>query len=728
MQKLTVSFKNCYGIREMDAEFDFNNKPAQLIYAPNGAMKSSFAKTFKDHSASQDSRDRIYTTRTTQRSIVDETGTTLSPARIFVIEPYDAGYQSGKVSTLLVNKALKEEYDSILSAIQSKQDALISRLQKTAGMRSGLEELLSLSFSRKSDNLLKSLERVKTEVLEDSIDASLSGINYSTIFNDKTEKFLEEDDIKEALSDYTRKYDDLLGKSRFFRKGIFNHYQASEIAKQLKNHGFFQADHKVYLYSGGGDTKVENEKQLESLISEELDTILSDADLKKQFDKIDKKMSNKELRDFREFLLGNQSIIPRLSDVGLLREELLKSYLMAHRDEFRELMVEYAKGKMRLDEIAKEATDQATKWQEVLNIFNRRFSVPFKVNIENKQDVILKRSTPNIGFMFEDNSAQSVPVGRDQLVDVLSNGERRALYILNIIFEVEARKADKVNTLFIVDDIADSFDYKNKYAIIEYLNDIQSDPNFRQIILTHNYDFYRTVWKRLDLNGAVFHVSKTSTKIELSSEKMYRDPFEKWKKFANTDDKTDALLALVPFVRNLAEYCGYDAESLKLTSLLHRKADSETITLEQLLAIYGKLLNGHSFLTNIDKASAVLPLLLQTATQIASGGDVSLDLEKKVVLSIAIRLRAEKKMIEVIDDNAFVEAITKNQTAKLLTRFKEKLAGDASKAQLVALMERVNLMTPENIHLNSFMYEPILDMSAEHLARLHGELVELENA
>ena len=37
-------------------------------------------------------------------------------------------------------------------------------------------------------------------------------------------------------------------------------------------------------------------------------------------------------------------------------------------------------------------------------------------------------------------------------------------------------------------------------------------------------------------------------------------------------------------------------------------------------------------------------------------------------------------------------------------------------------MDRVNLMTPENIHLNSFMYEPILDMSGEHLCRLYLEL------
>ena len=35
-------------------------------------------------------------------------------------------------------------------------------------------------------------------------------------------------------------------------------------------------------------------------------------------------------------------------------------------------------------------------------------------------------------------------------------------------------------------------------------------------------------------------------------------------------------------------------------------------------------------------------------------------------------------------------------------------------------------MTPENIHLNSFMYEPIVDMSDEHLRKLCREVVALK--
>ncbi|AZD60972.1 hypothetical protein C4K18_2999 [Pseudomonas chlororaphis subsp. aurantiaca] len=38
------------------------------------------------------------------------------------------------------------------------------------------------------------------------------------------------------------------------------------------------------------------------------------------------------------------------------------------------------------------------------------------------------------------------------------------------------------------------------------------------------------------------------------------------------------------------------------------------------------------------------------------------------------------------------------------------------------VLSQVNLMTPENIHLNSFMYEPILDMSALHLYDLYEKI------
>jgi hypothetical protein len=46
MNKLQIDFENCLGIWEIDYEFDFTKVNRFLIYAPNGTMKTSFAKTF----------------------------------------------------------------------------------------------------------------------------------------------------------------------------------------------------------------------------------------------------------------------------------------------------------------------------------------------------------------------------------------------------------------------------------------------------------------------------------------------------------------------------------------------------------------------------------------------------------------------------------------------------------------------------------------------------------
>jgi hypothetical protein len=101
-----------------------------------------------------------------------------------------------------------------------------------------------------------------------------------------------------------------------------------------------------------------------------------------------------------------------------------------------------------------------------------------------------------------------------------------------------------------------------------------------------------------------------------------------------------------------------------------------------------------------------------------------MDLENKIVLAIAIRLKAEEFMIKKISDDSYWKSITKNQTSTLIKRYKTDSPKEIAK---IELLEQVNLMTPENIHVNSFMYEPILDMSNEHLKKLYSDIGEIIN-
>ena len=122
--------------------------------------------------------------------------------------------------------------------------------------------------------------------------------------------------------------------------------------------------------------------------------------------------------------------------------------------------------------------------------------------------------------------------------------------------------------------------------------------------------------------------------------------------------------------------------------------------------------------TSLNGANAVINTVLAEADNclIAPEG---INFENKIVLSIAIRLTGEKFMVTKINNPIGVAAISSNQTHKLLSMYKLLFATDRVG---IETMERVALMTPENIHLNSFMYEPILDMSDDHLRKLYSDV------
>src|SRR5690554_6247806 len=132
MQKLKINLENCYGIKKLEKEFDFSDKRTFFIYAPNGAMKTSLAKTFKDLSLNQDSKDLVFPERKTIRSVKDENDNNLLPGEVFVIEPYNQEFNSDKLSTLVVKKELKDKYESIYKDLEIEKNEFIKKLKNTS--------------------------------------------------------------------------------------------------------------------------------------------------------------------------------------------------------------------------------------------------------------------------------------------------------------------------------------------------------------------------------------------------------------------------------------------------------------------------------------------------------------------------------------------------------------------------------------------------------------------
>lgn len=714
MEKLRIALENCYGIRSLNAEFDFTAGGAFAIYAPNGAMKTSFARTFQDVLEGVDSRDRIYPKRTTLRQIKDESGANLSSDNVVVLHPYSELFgDSEKTSTLLVDNTLRKEYEQLLKDIEVAKDLFLKAIREISGSRKITEEEISLTFTKSADEFYVALVRVKQEVT-DQEGAPYSSLKYDRIFDDKILAFLGTKDVKVALEEYIRKYDDLIGASTYFKKGTFNYYNAATIAKNLAANGFFEAKHTVTL-NGQEKVEITTEKELTDLIQKEKNAITKDKELRKKFTDIEKLLEkNSDLREFQAYLLENDILLPQLKNIDKFKEDLFKSYFKAKADLYFELVNQYLATEKRKREIEEEAGKQRTDWERTIEIFNDRFFVPFRLIPKNKIAVMLgQRSALNLGFTFDDGNDETV-IEKDALLKSLSTGEKKALYVLNIIFEVEARKKSKQNTIFIIDDIADSFDYKNKYAIIEYLRDISDVQHFRQIILTHNFDFFRTVHFRFVPYANCKMAFRTDKGLVLENASGIKNVFvNDWKPAFYKDAKKK--IASIPFVRNMIEYTRGDGdpEYMKLTSLVHWKTDTEKITVEELDAAYKSVFGGAE--VSPDGGRAVVDLLKSAIADCLKAGQ-GLNFENKIVLSMAIRLIAEQYMISKIADLRFTQSITSNQTNRLFAKFRSTHAAEEASIQV---LQKVILMTPESLHVNSFMYEPILDMSDEHLRKLY---------
>lgn len=723
MNQVNVDLENCYGIKKLQSQFDFTQRRTYAIYAPNGAMKTSLAQTFKDISDGVPSRDRIFPHRVCNRSVADENGIDLPRESILVVRPYDEVFgHTEKTSTLLVDSALRKEYEASHEEIDRSKELFLKALKEQSGSKKNLESEISSTFTKSGNEFYRALIRVKDEILAQK-DAPFADIPYDIIFDDKVLSFLETKDFKEAIEDYITRYNELLANSTYFKKGTFNYYNAATIAKSLADNGFFDAEHTVSL---NADEKLEitSQKQLEELIAKEKEGISNDKNLRKKFAEIEKQITkNANVRGFEAYLVEHEELLPMLANIESFKEEIWKSYIKAHIELYKVLIDKYQAAEKRKKEIEEEAQKQRTQWESVIEIFNSRFFVPFKLIAKNRIPVILGQEPMlSLGFTFEDGEDHA-PVEKTELMKILSTGEKKALYILNIIFEIEARKKAKQETLFVFDDIADSFDYKNKYAIIQYLKDIAEEPYFNQIILTHNFDFFRTINSRFVRYSHCLMAIKSDSGISLEQAVGIKNVFvNDWKPNFFTDSKKR--IASIPFIRNIIEYTkgDKDPDYVKLTSLLHWKSDTATITQEDLDNIYNTVFGTTE--TSADNKKAMIDIIHCEASDCLKVGD-GINFENKIVLSIAIRIAAEQFMVNKINDTEFMDSIASkaNQTPRLLTKFKELFGSDT---QQIETIQRVILMTPENIHLNSFMYEPILDMSDEHLRKLYEDVLALK--
>jgi hypothetical protein len=722
MDKLKVILSNCYGISKLDEKFDLSTNggksKAYAIYAPNGLMKTSFSRTFDALSKGELPREERFNRKAT--CIVEIDDNEIDEKQIYVLKSeIDISTDNEAVTNILINEESKLQYDSLVSNLNKLEVKLVSSLQKKSKIKKdSIEESLMRDFDEV--DFVKSIGLAKDIVVDENLDIFI----YNEIFDPKALSILESPEFLSKSSEFNQRYQDLFDQAgTIYSRGVFNPTKADISFNTLSKQGYFDGGHRVHLKGDSVSINYEELKEKLRVVHESID---GDEELKRLRLNLSKNVQTQALTSLLEnisaaeveFLL--KQVEPE-NQAGF-RRKLWAYYIQNNTDV--DAFIEASKGNQdELRRIEIDAAKEAPHWSKAVDLFNSRFvDMPFTLSIFNKVEAALGKEKAKLKFTFKDG-VDEISCTRSEIKS-LSQGEKRALYLLNFIFEVEDRKGRSIETLFIIDDVADSFDYKNKHAIVQYLEDISSIDVFSQLILTHNFDFFRTLANNFVHRERCLMASRIDGGIKLTKAEGIKNYFiGKWKENVSKNDFI--LCATVPFTRNLLEYIngGGDADYIKLTSLLHWKKDTVQITVGDYYKIYNRI-----FSTDypVNDARSFVDLLFNKASEITDRDDQDgLNLEDKVLLSIAIRMKSEifltEELRKIKSDNSYW-CENNNQFGMLMKEY----ISNSQNNNAIKSLEKVSITVSSNIHLNSFMYEPILDLTIEHLISLYSEILDLK--
>lgn len=652
--KLEISLNNCFGIGKFNSSFDLSKDNAIMIYAPNGTMKTSFARTFLCIENNYHVADLIDETKESSY-LISLDGKKLESSRVYVYKTEDNQIEPNGVFNLEENNvksviSLPQEvslFKSILKPIDSILDDINTKFYKlnNCGKIVFHEEVLKLykyeGVLAKYDTVFKAITEAKGF---DSSNCNFSGVYYDEIFD------------KHGVS-----------------------------AKYIKSHH----NELIYATAQRKNVKVNGKRRWNRLC---------------------------------KIVDSNPYVRSKMGNLDTLRREFILYFIKSENTIMLEFSSLYEKKRDELQNIIRKVNKDAPLWERVLSDFNLRFHPPYLLEIENKAEALLNQEFLRVKYVYPNGARGIEYKSKEHFLNFISTGEKRAYYLLINLFEIEKRKKSHEDQIIVLDDIVESFDYKNKYAVVEYLAELKQYKNFILIILTHNFDFYRTIHSRLGIKNAFIANREKNGIITLEKGKYVRDILKN--ELIKNVHETKHMIALIPFVRNIVEYTkgsnSYEFNSL--TAYLHMQNTTKSLTLE---GLYKTICSN----ITIDKKSKrnivsgnYFDELTKVANSVLSSND-SISITNKIVLSIAIRLKAEDFVNKSLPREVLNNIESSSKFTFLL--FDEYKKCFPQKTNNCSILMKVLMMTSENIHLNNFMFEPIIDLSVEYLKKLYQEVDKL---
>lgn len=437
-------FENCYGLKEFTLpNIDFTNSNRAIIYAPNGVMKSSLSKVFDDISKGNRTTDRIFTGVISSYSInyyagaynySSENDNTLGPTEnIYVVNPFSDTFEFTKetVSTLLADETTRNEYNVLISQISGDIRQIERKLKILTGLKNQeiKTKLIQDLYLSTTSDWTDIFEQLNTLFIDHNHIDALDGIKYAELLDPKVIHIYSNPEFIRSINDYVNSLDQLLENNPVLCRN-FNDSNAESFGKDLEKNNIFNANHTIHLKDGV--TVIHSLDEWKTQVKEQLDRIYEAPELSTVFSNLKQLLTkNTAAQRVRDIIISNREIIPLLRNIDNLKIELWLNSFSCLDESFEDYYIRISRHTDRIRQLYERASEQSARWTSVVNEFNRRFRVPFKVIINNKANFLLKDEAPNLSFEYKrgQQHIQSAILKKDDLMVSLSTGEKRALYL-----------------------------------------------------------------------------------------------------------------------------------------------------------------------------------------------------------------------------------------------------------------------------------------------------------
>ena len=716
-----LKVKNVFGIKELrNASYIKGNT---LLYAPNGVMKTSFAdflNCVKNNSSITDAFEEYTSPAEFEIRQFGKTYTESNNDGTFQIVVFSSKIAKDNVFTdpLIANLAMSAElrrsYDEHIKefkVIKHRIDSIVSTVIK------GSKKTVPDSWKDVAN--IFGVEE-ETEALTSLLDFDETNEKlflkapYSKVCDNKIVDIFADADFVEKLETYKTIVEKKM-EDKVFNNG-FTYFELEAIFNSVSKTHYFLAKHFLTI----GDNVIDSEEKMSEFLLEQKNKIFSSQEVEQSF--LDVKASlnkNAVTRGFADFLTDNREILDYSNEYNRARKVFCRTKIANQINVIKVLLDEYKKCYHKLISLIEKARNEESTWKKSKDLFNSRFGLN-RVDLDIQTVIENDLPVPQVVMIDKQSRKQLNMLMKNRL----SSGEYRALLILNLLFEIESkRNMWPDGFVLLLDDIADSFDYKNKYAICRYIEELFKEKNIQVIVMTHNYDFYRCCSFFL---SKIPHKSLTASRLRFGAVELKNAGhtelqdlsfIKSWSGELKSEPDSEAnnattLLAYFPVLRNIIEMDkGNDADPdyVLITQYLHYST-SYTKNLNDLRPLFAK----HSLKISELYYSMNFKDILFTVFESNSKKKIDVfDIRTKMALASVLRILFEKfvydKSGKIIDD--FKErnnVVCQKLYDKLVS---DKLLSDKDKEYC----EFAKIVANPYIHVNAFMYEQLIDNSGDKI-------------